>query len=121
METRFYDDLPPEEAKFWAGKLTSCSLGWVLSVTIIILKGVSDTLDFRCMASPLTYQAWKHIPSAYIMCLKDRSIPLRQVRRVVKKVGIGVVLECESGHCPFLSKTEEVGNVVRKTAGEVVA
>jgi hypothetical protein len=88
---------------------------------MIIFNDVSDTLDFRCMASPLTYQAWKHIPSAYIMCLKDKSIPLRQVRQIIKKAGIEMVLECESGHCPYLSKTEEVGNFVRKIAGEVVA
>ena len=88
---------------------------------MIIFNDVSETLDFRCMASPLTYQPWKHIPSAYIMCLKDKSIPLRQVRQIVKKDGIEMVLECESGHCPYLSKTEEVGNFVRKAAGEVVA
>jgi hypothetical protein len=55
------------------------------------------------------------------MCLKDKSIPIKQVRQIVKKAGIEMVLECDSGHCPYLSKTQEVGNFVRKAAGEVVA
>lgn len=70
--------------------------------------------------SPLTYQAWQHIPSAYIACLKDRSIPLMQVREIVKRSGIDMVLEIDAGHCGYLSKTKEVELFVRKAAGEVL-
>lgn len=70
--------------------------------------------------SPLTYEAWKHIPSAYIMCLQDKSIPLKQVREIVKRAGIEMVLEVEAGHCPYLSQTEVAGEFIRKAAGKIL-
>jgi hypothetical protein len=60
------------------------------------------------MMSPLTYQAWNHIPSAYILGLKDKSIPLKQVRQIVKRENIKMVLE-----------PEVVANLIRKAAGEL--
>jgi pimeloyl-ACP methyl ester carboxylesterase len=71
------------------------------------------------MMSPLTYQAWNHIPSAYILGLKDKSIPLKQVRQIVKRENIKMVLEVDSGHCPYLSQPEVVANLIRKAAGEL--
>ena len=70
--------------------------------------------------SPLTYDAWNHIPSAYIVCLQDKAIPLKQVREIVKRANIEMVLELESGHCPYLSQTATVEKFVRKAAGEVM-
>ena len=70
--------------------------------------------------STLTYEAWNHIPSAYIMCLKDKSIPLKQVREIVKRANIDMVLEVESGHCPHLSQPKVVEGFIRKAAGEVL-
>lgn len=70
--------------------------------------------------SPLTYDAWNYIPSAYVVCLKDKSIPLKQVRGIVKRANIEMVLEVDSGHCPYLSQTAIVEKFVRKAAGEVM-
>jgi pimeloyl-ACP methyl ester carboxylesterase len=70
--------------------------------------------------SKLTYEAWKHIPSAYIICLNDKSIPLKQVRQIVKDANIEMVLELKTGHCPYLSQPEAVAEFVRKAAGETV-
>jgi pimeloyl-ACP methyl ester carboxylesterase len=69
--------------------------------------------------SPLTYQAWNHIPSAYILGLKDKSVPLKQVREIVKRANIEMVLEVDSGHCPYLSQPEVVAKFIRKAAGEL--
>lgn len=38
--------------------------------------------------SPLTYEAWKHVPSAYVICLKDKTIPLKQVKEIVERAKI---------------------------------
>jgi pimeloyl-ACP methyl ester carboxylesterase len=70
--------------------------------------------------STLTYEAWKHIPAAYIICLQDKSIPLKQVRQIVKEAGIEMVLEIETGHSPFLAKPEAVALFIRKAAGEAL-
>jgi pimeloyl-ACP methyl ester carboxylesterase len=71
---------------------------------------------YRALASPLTYEAWNHIPSAYILGLKDKSIPLKQVREVIRRANIEMVLEVESGHCPFVSQPELVANFIQKVA-----
>jgi pimeloyl-ACP methyl ester carboxylesterase len=71
------------------------------------------------MMSPLTYQAWNHIPSAYILGLKDKSVPLKQVREIVKRANIEMVLEVDSGHCPYLSQPEVVAKFIRKAVGEL--
>jgi pimeloyl-ACP methyl ester carboxylesterase len=68
--------------------------------------------------SPLTYEAWKFIPSAYIVCLKDKSIPLKQVRARVQEAGIKTVLEMDTGHSPYLVQPETVARFIRKVAGE---
>jgi pimeloyl-ACP methyl ester carboxylesterase len=70
--------------------------------------------------SPLTYEAWKFIPSAFIMGLKDKSIPLKQVRQKVKEAGIETVLEIDTGHAPYLVQPEIVASFVRKVAGETL-
>jgi pimeloyl-ACP methyl ester carboxylesterase len=74
----------------------------------------------RTLMSSLTYDAWNHIPSAYIMCLEDKSIPLKQVREIVKRANIEMVSEVEAGHCPYLSQADVVGKFIRKAAGEVL-
>lgn len=74
----------------------------------------------RTLMSPLTYEAWHHIPSAYIACLKDRSIPLMQVREIVKRANIEMVLEIDGGHCAYINKADEVEQFIRKAAGEFV-
>lgn len=70
--------------------------------------------------STFTYEAWKHIPSAYVVCLEDKSIPLKQVREIVKNAGIELVIELKAGHCAYLSQPEAVAAFIRKAAGEVV-
>ena len=73
----------------------------------------------RALASPLSYEAWNHIPSAYILGLKDKSIPLRQVRQVIERANIKMVLELDSGHCPYLSQPDTVAKFIMKAASEI--
>jgi pimeloyl-ACP methyl ester carboxylesterase len=82
-------------------------------IRVLIPKKTSRTL-----MSTLTYEAWNHIPSAYILCLKDKSIPLKQVREVIKRANIEMVLEVDSGHTPHLSEPKLVEEFIRKAAGE---
>jgi len=96
--SRFYNGLSDEDAKYWASKLTS--------------------LSFGAAASPLTYEAWKYIPSAYIVCLQDKSVPLKQIRQKVKEAGIESVLEIDTGHAPYLVQPKTVAEFIRKVAGE---
>lgn len=76
--------------------------------------------DLYSMAmSPLTYEAWKYIPSAYLICLQDKGIPLKQVRELVSEAKIEMVFEIETGHCPFVAEPETVAGFIKRAAGEV--
>jgi len=74
----------------------------------------------RSLMSPLTYEAWYHIPSAYILPTNDKSIPLKQVREIVQRSKIAMVLEIDAGHCVYLSQPEAVRDFIRKAAGELI-
>jgi len=70
--------------------------------------------------SPLTYEAWKYIPSAYIACTVDKTIPLKQVRQTIARANIEMVLEIQTGRCPYLGQPETVASFIRKAAGETL-
>lgn len=76
------------------------------------------TSNFSVANATVTYEAWKHIPSAYVVALEDKSIPLKQVREIVKKAGIELVLEVKAGHCAYISQAEPIAEFIRKAAGE---
>lgn len=84
------------------------------------MRGTLTDVLFRVGMSPLTYEAWKYIPSAYIMPLQDKSIPLKQVRQIVKEAKIEMVFEIETGHCPYLVQPETVAGFIRKAGGEII-
>ncbi|TGO21547.1 hypothetical protein BPAE_0214g00180 [Botrytis paeoniae] len=116
-DTRFYNDLSAEDAKYWSSKLTSLSLGGVKWLDV---RGTLTNVLFGVGMSPLTYEAWKYIPSAYIMPLQDKSIPLKQVRQIVKEANIEMLFEIETGHCPYLVQPETVAGFIRKAGGEII-
>lgn len=97
----FYHDLPRELAEQEAKKLVHHSAP--------TLGGVA------------TYAAWRDIPTTYLVCNGDVTIePAKQwgcIERARKKAEIQVV-ECGSGHSPFLSMPEVVSKVIRQAAGE---
>lgn len=64
--------------------------------------------------STFTYEAWKHIPSAFILPTNDKTIPVRQARQLVQKAGIKSVFEIKAGHCVYLSQPEVVANFIIK-------
>ncbi|KAK4899799.1 hypothetical protein LTR27_003065 [Elasticomyces elasticus] len=71
--------------------------------------------------SKVTYAAWKHIPSAYIICTKDMAIPLHVQERMSTQPGSSFEIErLEASHTPFYSVPEETVRVVRKALGEHV-
>lgn len=70
--------------------------------------------------------AWRDIPSTYIYCKNDAAVKPVNQERMIKKAGVfgtegeGRLYALDSGHCPFLSRTEEVVTIVRRSAGENV-
>lgn len=61
------------------------------------------------------------MPTAYILCEKDNAIPSWLQEKHARNLGESArVVRFDSGHSPFLSRVEEVGNMVRVMAGEEV-
>ncbi|KAK3629705.1 hypothetical protein LTR56_017135 [Elasticomyces elasticus] len=72
-----------------------------------------------CFLNPLTYAAWKHIPSTYLVCEKDNAMPLAAQEGMIRQQGANFTVErCSASHSPFISKPDLTAQVVRRAAGE---
>jgi pimeloyl-ACP methyl ester carboxylesterase len=99
--SRMYDAWPEERALAWAKAAPKQS-----------------ALSF---ASPVTYTAFKDIPSSYIFCEQDQVVPPALQEEYVKNIKIvagGVVdlHRLDSNHVPNLTATEILAKVILKIA-----
>ncbi|KAF7591450.1 hypothetical protein BBP40_001553 [Aspergillus hancockii] len=70
---------------------------------------------------PVTYTAYRAIPSTYIVCENDRALPVSyQERMIAQGEGAFHVERCQEGHSPFLSNPGFVVECIRRAAGESV-
>ncbi|PYH92744.1 alpha/beta-hydrolase [Aspergillus ellipticus CBS 707.79] len=73
------------------------------------------------MAVPVTYTAYREIPSTYVVCENDQALPLSvQERMIAQGNGVFHVERCQEGHAPYLSNTRFVVDCVRRAAGKDV-
>lgn len=74
------------------------------------------------MYQELSHCAWKEIPVTYIYATKDMTVPLDYQKSMVeemRKQGREVdVAELETGHCPNLTATTGVVDIVNKVASQ---
>jgi pimeloyl-ACP methyl ester carboxylesterase len=96
----FYNDLPAEQAAELVKKLEPWSYGAVVS--------------------PITYAAWRDIPSTFIYTEDDHVMKLVQQDSFVDTVTKGgadiVVVNMKTSHSPFLSQIERTGEIIRMAA-----
>jgi len=97
-ESLFYHDLDTDTAQHYAKKLKTTSTG--------------------TFASELTYESYRDIPAAYLICKQDRALSPEKQRAFADAAGIELVEEIDTGHSPFLSKPELVEKFIRRAAGE---
>jgi pimeloyl-ACP methyl ester carboxylesterase len=98
-EEALFNDLSPEEAKKWASLLRPVSM--------------------RVMMEETTYAAYADIPTGYLYCSRDESLPLDAQEYIVaeaKKAGAKIVHEetVDAGHSPFLSQIERAAAFIQK-------
>ncbi|RYO90848.1 hypothetical protein DL764_008386 [Monosporascus ibericus] len=94
-----YNDLPPEEAEYWASKIIDQS--------------------YAVQTTKLTRASYRYIPSTYVVCENDQGPPPQYQEMFGKRAGADV-LRIASGHSPMLSKTEELANMVAAAAQETM-
>lgn len=96
----FYHDVDDETAERFMADLSPQS------------RGVFD--------SKITYEAWKHIDSAYIICEQDRALPLVVQEGCLSIEGnrFSHVERLPTSHSTWLSKPVETVAAVRRAVGE---
>lgn len=74
---------------------------------------------WKTFLSPVTYTAWRDIPSTFLFCENDNVIPPEVQGAMLKVEGnlfeVGI---CNGDHSPFASRPERTAEVIRKAAGE---
>jgi hypothetical protein len=101
----FYNDMPKQEAEYWASQILPQSIGVFWSKT--------------------TYAAWRYIPTTYVLCGKDQSITLPYGEMILKAAQdskpnmIDTVERCDEGsHSVMLSQVPWTVDMLRRAAGE---
>lgn len=79
-----YSDLPEEEAKMWEGRMIPQS--------------------YAVQGTVLTREAWKYVPSTYLICENDQAAP-PSLQEQFAEMSKSIVMKCSAGHSPMLSQT----------------
>ncbi|MDQ3607620.1 MAG: alpha/beta hydrolase [Actinomycetota bacterium] len=75
--------------------------------------------DETPMLEPWPLDAWPDVPTRYLLCREDRMFPAAWTRRHVhQRLGI-FPDEIDGGHCPFLSRPEELADRLEAYRGEI--
>lgn len=113
----FYNDLEPEEARYWASLLKPQSAGWVVSTSyLIVIERNSSVLK-----SPITHETYRDIPSGYLLTANDQALKYEFQLKIVQDRGFTVTRTLETGHSPFLSKPDEVKQFIIRAADKFEA
>ncbi|OQE34903.1 hypothetical protein PENCOP_c015G03793 [Penicillium coprophilum] len=77
------------------------------------------TFPIGPLSVPVTYTAYREIPSTYIVCKNDMALREPFQRRMIAQgEGCFEVEECEEGHSPFMSNPGFIVDCIRRAAGE---
>lgn len=93
-----YQDLPPEEAQYWASKTIDQS--------------------YAVQTTAITRTAYKYIPSTYIVTGDDHAVPLQYQEMFAAAAG-AEVKKIQSGHSPQLSKPDELADLIEAAAADI--
>lgn len=75
------------------------------------------------MRTPLTYAAYRDVPTSYIFCTQDAGFPLVAQQRIAAIPGEGVVhtYSIDAGHFAMLSQPQAVADVIQDVAMRATA
>ena len=59
------------------------------------------------------------LPRAYVSCLQDRAIPLAMQRRMYTDASCAPVIEIDTDHSPWLSRTSELVSALNRIASDL--
>ncbi|KAJ9255373.1 hypothetical protein DTO207G8_3129 [Paecilomyces variotii] len=71
--------------------------------------------------TPLTYPAYKYLPTTYLLCKQDMAIPFAGQQAMASIAGEAATKHiCNAAHSPMLSMPDTVVSVIREAAGESI-
>ncbi|KAJ5355049.1 uncharacterized protein N7496_012261 [Penicillium cataractarum] len=85
-------------------------------------KRAAETLEphsYQTFHSNITFEAWRHVPSTYLYCLKDEAIPLPVQKMMVEEVAKGVNIQTDvvdASHSPFYTAPDHMAAAIKKAA-----
>ena len=94
-EDVLYGDCPPDVAAAAAARLSRQSVA--------------------AIATPQTTAAWHSVPSTYVICEQDRAVPPPVQEAMSARAG--TVRRVPSSHSPFLSRPDDVAEIVLEAMG----
>lgn len=94
-----YHDLPPAEAKEWESKIIDQS--------------------YAVQKTQITNEAFRHVPSTYVVCENDRGPPPMYQEKFGETAG-SKIQKISSGHSPMLSHTEDLTGMIDEVVRSVV-
>lgn len=71
--------------------------------------------------SVLTYEAYRDIPAAYLICALDRALNPHVQARMAKEAGTTMVETIDASHSPFISQPKRVIEFIGKVVAKVRA
>ncbi|KAF2154251.1 alpha/beta-hydrolase [Myriangium duriaei CBS 260.36] len=84
------------------------------------LRGLKERLGTQAqgvMRSKTTWEPYREISSAYLLCERDEAIPVPAQEGMISAAGIKEVRRIEAGHSPWLAKGEETVKAVVDAIG----
>jgi hypothetical protein len=88
----------------------------------VVLKTLARC-DVQSMEDKVHFEAWLVLPLTYILATKDAALPQSHQQYVLDKIETAGhkadVRTFDSGHSPFLSRTQETVQVIEDVAGNL--
>ena len=112
-----------EDGTFFAKNAPASFYNDIDPLEVQELAKANVTHNLFAASGAITCAPWKDLSTMYVFCTQDLAIMLPLQRSMVQDAvdaggkGGFVTEEIDSGHCPFLSKPEEVIRVVNKALG----
>ncbi|PYI09347.1 alpha/beta-hydrolase [Aspergillus sclerotiicarbonarius CBS 121057] len=96
-----FHDIPSEDKELWESRLTHAS--------IAVFSGAS------------TYEPWRDIPTAYIICEEERALPLPVQEQMAQALNTQSIYRLKSSHSPYLSMPDKLADIVEELADKAAA
>jgi pimeloyl-ACP methyl ester carboxylesterase len=94
MRAAFYSDVPGDQASLAMSELVPH--------------------NHRSFAETVTRAGWREVPSTYVVCTEDQSLPPELQERFARRAGTVERLAC--GHSPFLSMPADLARLLGRLA-----